>query len=191
MQIDLTALENTYRNLSDEALSGLRREDLIPEARPIYDKVFESRSAAISRAKELMAKTLIDAVLDSELESRSIAIKRLYERGDLRAFEAFCANNTDPRCERIAKLITESLSVERYSRVEGYDFLTAIVRRRGAAIDELTLQAIVRLQPPKAGWADEGYEKEQEGADRARTEAHRRLLDASDAEVLRRLRSAK
>ena len=90
------------------------------------------------------------------------------------------------RCDRIAKLITKSISAERYSRVAAYDFLGAIIGEQGSAIVEQTLNAIVCLQPPKAGRADEGYEAEQNADDRARAEAYQRLIAAGNTELSRR-----
>ena len=90
------------------------------------------------------------------------------------------------RCHRVAELLAKSIPKEKYPREESYEFLASIVQEQGAAVDEETLRTIVSLQPPKAGWADEGYEDVQAAADRARDEAYKRLLDAANTEVRRR-----
>ena len=92
------------------------------------------------------------------------------------------------RCRRVAEFIAKQFSEAKYPHLEeaAYEFLIAIVREQGAAIDDNTLKTIVGLQPPRSGWADEGYEEIQAAINRARTEAHRHLLDAANAELDRR-----
>jgi hypothetical protein len=92
------------------------------------------------------------------------------------------------RCQRVADLIAKSISQEKYSRRENYEFLTAIVREHGLAVQEETLRTILGLQPPKPGWADSGYEAEQRADDRARERAHQALIETADAELGRRRR---
>ena len=93
---------------------------------------------------------------------------------------------SEDRCRRVGEFIAKSISVERYSRVEHYEFLAAIVREQGAAVDQQTLMMVVGLQPPKAGWADEGYEAEQAVDDHAREQAHKRLIETANTELHRR-----
>jgi HEAT repeat protein len=90
------------------------------------------------------------------------------------------------RCRRVAQLIAKSIAEVPYSREETYEFLTTIMQEQGATVDAETLNTIVGLQPPKAGRADEGYEKIQDAADRARNEAYRCLLKAAITELQRR-----
>ncbi len=62
------------------------------------------------------------------------------------------------RCRRVAEFIASQVSEAKYSYVAAYEFLAAIVREQGAAVDDKTRKTIVHFQPPPSGWDDEGYE---------------------------------
>lgn len=71
MQVDPESLRQYYRSLSDEALSALRREELIETAQKCYDEEWERRGLMETQESELVEGGENYEVASSEGEAES------------------------------------------------------------------------------------------------------------------------